>query len=377
MNYNKEDLVEMLATGKISRREFSKILASVGVATVALPLVPSTASAAPEDHPNVFTWEGYEAKEQHGKYFEKHGEYPNFSIFGDEEEAFAKIRAGAHFDVTHPCSYKVGLWRDAGILQPIDVNRLSHYSDIIPSLKNIPGMTVDGQTWFVPSDWGNTSVLYRADLVDEKYQEDQTWGILWDERYKGRLSMSDSLADGVMVAAIYSGAKDPFNMTDTEVEATRELLREQLPLLRYWWTSPTDIENSMAAGEIVATSAWNDAYTALRLQGLDVKFMNPKEGAMTWVCGFCLMSAADPDKLEKCYDVIDAWLSPESGQFTMRELGFGHSNAKTFELMSEDELAAAGLSSNPEEVLGRGIFQVAVQNEAVLQAMFEEVKAGL
>ncbi len=33
--------------------------------------------------------------------------------------------------------------------------------------------------------------------------------MLWDPKYKGRLSMADSLIDGVMVAAIYTGAKDP------------------------------------------------------------------------------------------------------------------------------------------------------------------------
>ncbi len=377
MNYKKDDIVEMLATGSMSRRDFNKVLASVGVTAVTFPLMSTTATAAADDHPNVYTWEGWDANEHHGQYFEKYGEYPNFQVFGDEEEAFAKIRAGAQFDVTHPCSYKVGLWRDAGILQPIDVSRLSHYPDIIPSLKTIPGMMADGETWFVAADWGNTSVLYRPDLVDEMYQEDETWGILWDERYKGRLSMSDSLIDGVMVAAIYGGAKDPFNMTDDEVERTRELLRQQLPLLRYWWSSPTDIENSMAAGELVATSAWNDAYTSLKNQGYEVKYMNPKEGAMTWVCGFCLMSDADPDKIEKSYDVIDAFLSPESGQFSILEEGYGHANAKAFGMVSEQELAERGLSSNPEEVLGQGIFQVAIQNEAVLQAMFEEIKAGL
>ena len=186
----------------------------------------------------MFTWEGWDAQGHHLEYHNKYGEYPNFSIFGDEEEAFAKIRAGAQFDVTHPCSYKVEIWRDAGILQPIDVSRLSHWDEIIPSLKEIPGMTTGDGVWFVPADWGLTSVLYRPDLVDPAYQEEETWGILWDERYRGRLSMSDSLIDGVMVAAIYGGAKDPFNMTPDEVEVTRELLRRQLPLLRYYWDQP-------------------------------------------------------------------------------------------------------------------------------------------
>ncbi len=376
--YSKNDYIEMLATGAMSRRDFSKILASAGVVTVTYPMMSRVANAAPDDHPNVFTWEGWDLPEHHGQYFEKYGEYPNFAIFGDEEEAFAKMQAGAKFDVTHPCSYKVEIWRDAGILQPIDVSRLSHWPDVIPSLKNIPGTkTDDGSIWFVAAEWGNTSVMYRPDLVDPKYQEEETWGILWDERYAGRLSMSDSLIDGVMVAAIYGGAANPFDMTDAEVETTRELLRKQLPLLRYYWSSPTDIENSMAAGELVATSAWNDAFTALKNAGHDVKFMTPKEGAMTWVCGFCLMADANPDLLEKSYDVIDAFLSPESGQFTILDEGYGPANAKAFDLVSDEDLQNRGLSRDPEATLSAGIFQIPIKNEPALQGMFEEVKAGL
>ena len=166
-------------------------------------------------------------------------------------------------------------------------------------------------------------------------------------------------------------------MTDAEVEVTGDLLRKQLPLLRYYWTSPTDIENAMASGELVATSSWNDSYTALKGEGFDVRYMNPKEGAMTWVCGFCLMSAADPEKLEKSYDVIDAFLSPESGVVTIMDEGYGHANAKAFDLVSDEDLAERGLSKNPDELLNSGIFQEPIGNEPVLQALFEEIKAGL
>ena len=377
MDYTKDDLIEMRSTGKMSRRQFNKVMASLGAVAVTVPVFSGGAHAAAEDHPNVFTWEGWDAPEHHQQYMDKYGELPNFSIFGDEEEAFAKIRAGAQFDVTHPCSYKVEIWRDAGILQPIDTSRLSHWPDVIPTLKNIPGMTHNGEVWFVAADWGQTSVMYRPDLVDPAYVEDETWGILWDERYAGRLSMSDSLIDGVMVAAIYGGAANPFDMTDAEVEKTRELLREQLPLLRYYWSSPTDIENSMAAGELVATSAWNDAYTALKNAGHDVRYMQPKEGAMTWVCGFCLMADADPEKLDKSYDAIDAFLAPSSGEFEILEEGYGHANLKSFELVSDEDLESRGLSRDADALLNSGIFQVPIKNEAVLQAMFEEVKAGL
>ena len=172
MKYNKDDLVELLATGQVSRRTFNKYLASLGVATMTMPAWSGTAHAAAEDHPNIFTWEGWDAPQHHLEYHNKYGEYPNFSIFGDEEEAFAKIRAGAQFDVTHPCSYKVEIWRDAGILQPIDTSRLSHWDEVIPTLKEIPGMTMNGDVYFVAADFGFTSVLYRRDLVDNGIGDD-------------------------------------------------------------------------------------------------------------------------------------------------------------------------------------------------------------
>ena len=377
MTYKKEDFEELLATGQMSRRKFNSILAGFGVGLVTMPLGWKKAHAAADDHPNVFTWEGWDSRGHHLEYENKYGELPNFSIFGDEEEAFAKMQAGAQFDVTHPCSYKVEIWRDAGILQPIDVSRLSHWDELIPALKEIPGMNVGNDVYFVAADWGFTSVLYRPDLVDEKYQEEETWGILWDDRYSGRLSMSDSLIDGVMVAAIYGGAQNPFDMNEAEVQKTRELMCQQLPLLRYYWTSPTDLENSMANDELVATSSWNDAFTALKAAGVNVKYMQPKEGAMTWVCGFCLMSDADPAKLDKSYDVIDAFLSPSSGVVSILDEGYGHANLNTFELVPEGELVERGLSADPDETLSAGIFQVPIKNEATLQAMFEEVKAGL
>ena len=89
------------------------------------------------------------------------------------------------------------------------------------------------------------------------------------------------------------------------------------------------------------------------------------------------MSAADPEKLEKSYDVIDAFLSPDSGQFEILEEGYGHANLKAFDLVSEEDLAQRGLSKDAEALLNSGIFQEPIKNIAVLQAMFEEVKAGL
>ena len=375
----KEDIVEQLATGQMSRRKFNQSLMALGATMVMMPVGSRSAFAANDDHPTVFTWEGWDVPELHQPYLAKHGESPNIAIFGDEEEAFAKMRAGFKVDLTQPCTYKVPIWKDAGILDPIDTSRLSNWDDLIPSLKTIPGTFEGDKQYFIPTDWGLTSVLYRADLAPE-YVGNESWGMLWDPKYKGRLSMADSLIDGVMVAAIYTGAKDPFNMTDEEMAKTRAALKEQLPLMRYYWSSPADIEQALASGELVATSAWNSSYAALKKEGFDVRYSSPKEGAMTWVCGFCLMSDHDPAKLDRIYDYLDAYASVESGVFALTEYGYGHGNLNAFAKVEQDQpglLKESGYSVNVNETLDAGIFQAPMGNEPALQAMFEEVKAGM
>ena len=89
----KDQIIEELATGRMSRRQFNQKLIALGATMVTLPLGSKMANAASDDHPTVFTWEGWEVPELHQPYIEKHGQSPNFAIFGDEEEAFAKMRA--------------------------------------------------------------------------------------------------------------------------------------------------------------------------------------------------------------------------------------------------------------------------------------------
>ena len=222
-------------------------------------------------------------------------------------------------------------------------------------------------------------MTFRTDLAPEYIPEDtHSWGILWDPKYTGRLSMIDSLIDGVMVAGIYSGAKDAFNMTTAEVEVVRQLMREQRPLLRFYTNDVTSWEQGLASGELVAAASWNDTPLRLLKQGLEVQFMKPKEGAMTWTCGMVMFSYISPEMEARAYDLIDAYLAPDTGEYWIGEFGMGHSNIKSFGKFSAEELSTRGLP--PDDIPGyiaSGIFQATIQNEPELQAMYEEVKAGL
>ena len=109
----------------------------------------------------VFDWSGYEDPLLHPDYTAKYGAEPTFAFFGDEDEAFEKMRAGFKADIAHPCSQSVTKWRAAGILQPLDTSRITGWKDLNPGIMAMKDLavTADGKAWFMPFDWGNTSLL--------------------------------------------------------------------------------------------------------------------------------------------------------------------------------------------------------------------------
>jgi spermidine/putrescine transport system substrate-binding protein len=365
---NPKELHDRMADGSLSRRQLNRLLAAAGLAIVTMPLARRRAAA--DEQVTFFTWSGYDVPEFFPGYVAKHGASPNLPLFSDEEEGFQKLRAGFEVDVAHPCSGRIRRWRDAGVLQAIDTSRLSNWPDVVEVLKSINGADDDGKQWFVPIDWGNTSVLYRADLVDLK---EESWALLWDERYKGRLSMGEDITDTAIICGLLAGVADPYNMTDDDIAKVRDLLIKQKPLLRFYWNDSTTLEQAMATGEVVAAPAWNSSIAALKAQGLDVKYMTPKEGRLTWCCGLILTSNAK--EVDKAYDLMDAMLAPDAGEWLIN-YGYGHSNHKSFARVSEATLAERGLGKNAEEHLKTGVFSRENPRLDDLQQMFEGVKAG-
>ncbi|TIO38460.1 MAG: spermidine/putrescine ABC transporter, partial [Mesorhizobium sp.] len=79
------------------------------------------------------------------------------TIFGDDDDAFTKVKAGFRPDIAHPCYDKVARWNKEGLLQPIDTKRIKNWDSIFPVFKNLPDLQAgDGKVWMVPWDWGNT-----------------------------------------------------------------------------------------------------------------------------------------------------------------------------------------------------------------------------
>lgn len=335
--------IQRLLRRRMSRREFGRALAAAGLATATW--APSRAQAAPSLM--VYEWAGYELPELHRAYVAKYGASPEFSFFGSLNEALQKMLSGFRPDIAHPCSTSLKRWQAAGVLQPIDVSRLSHYGELWEKLRNVPRAHENGSTWFVPFDCGSTSVLYRTDLVDPADVADPSWGLLFNEKYKGKLAMYNGDTTPVEIAARVLGYGDDYgHLSDKQLADVRDLLNRQRDLLRFYWEDNTQVEQALASGELVAAMCWNGSVKPLQEQGLPVKYMVPKEGVQTWVCGLVRCTNASGDE-QAAYDFIDAMIAPETGVFLVEDQGYAHANAKAYEMVSKDALAKLGFD-NPQ-----------------------------
>ena len=370
---------ERLINGDMNRRMFSTALAAVGLTTIMQPMMSSPAKAAGDV--NYFTWGGYDDEAFFQAYIAKHGGMPDFSFFASEDEGLAKIRAGFKPTIGHPCSDTVPRWARAGILKGIDTSRLSNYDALYPELTNMAGNFHNGETIFIPFDWGNSSIIYRTDLVDPKYNEEHTWELLFDERYAGRLAMYNSPGGASAVAGMLLGhsREDLWKPNDAQLEAIGEKLRQQQPLLRYYWDDQTTAEQGIASGELVASYAWNEAMLRLKEQGVPVEYMNPKEGILFWVCGLAMFNDEyGAGNEEAAYEMINEMMSYEVGKYVIDEWGYGHSNMQAFADTPEDRLIDLALN-NPLEMMKTGVFFQDVPDEinVKMQGMFSEIQAGL
>lgn len=357
----------------LTRRDALRAMAAVGVTYTVLPAMVRPAHAAGEVH--YHTWSGYDAPELFGSYIAKYGGMPEISLIGNEEDSYAKMITGWSPDLMHPGAYNVKKWYDAGLLKPIDTARLKNWPDIFESVRNEDSARIGDAQYMIPSEFGNSSVVYRTDLIDDEYKDNPSWAILYDERYKGRIAFYDAGDSIVQVAARVLGYDNIYSLSDAQLQEVKKLASKQRDLLRLYWSSATELEQAMASGEVVAAYGWNQTVVNLKKQGLAVEMMIPKEGIFTWIAGFTMHKNVKNE--DAAYDLIDAWTSPESGAWLIDNYGYGSTNAKAYDIVPKSRLAELGFS-RPEAVLAGSLFfrALAPDIDKKYQSIATEVQSG-
>ena len=365
-----DETIELLRSGKLTRRQMTKVLASVGIGLVTSQLVPRRA-AADEVDLTLLEWNGYEYESFHPEYNAKHGGQPEVTFFAETEDAFQKMRAGFQVDLVHPCTASIAKFKDAGLIKPIETDRIPRWGEIIPYLLDVKGVKIDGQYWFVPWDWGYSTVAYNPDVIDI---ENPTFDIFIDPRFKGKTALTSQVGVNTLVAGVIGGWANPLDPTDAEMATAPGIFTKMLENARFVWTDSTQLEQAWVAGEVGISYVYGSASKRMKEEGIPIVVVNP---VMPWMCGLSV-SANGAGSEDQAYEYINAMLDPVGGKSLFDEYKYGHANVKTTALIDPDEARANGLD-DPVGLLSRGVFfdEVPPEKDAKLVEMWHEAQAGL
>jgi spermidine/putrescine transport system substrate-binding protein len=278
----------------------------------------------------LLEWAGYEIPAFHQPFAEQFGDAQLEFEFADSgANFFSKAATGAaDVDIAHPCSNWVTQWKDAGLIAPIDVDRLSNWQQLDPGMRELG--RVDGQYWFVPWDWGYDAPIVATDQVEEV---PDSWRDFWDPQYRDRISMIDYSENAVAITAWAFGLDYP-NLSDEELEFVKEKLLELKENVKTFWQSSTDLVQQMTSGEVDIGYGWPDQYAKVVDAGVDATYVEPKEGRNGWVCGFVVL--ADTQHYDLAIEYIDSAISQEVGRGVVNKYFLGHSNVEAIETADQE-----------------------------------------
>jgi len=292
---------------------------------------------------------------------------PKFTYMTNESDALAKIHAGVKPDLFRPYVGWVKYFATSGLVQPWDPSLISNFKHLNPFM--VKAGQYNGKQYGIPDDWGFDAILYRSDKVKPK---SNSWSLLYDERYKGKIAWFDDPVENLTIAGLLRGVKDPWNQTDAELQQSKNFLISKKHLVRLIWSSETNLWQAFGSGDVWIALAWPNDWVQMKKKKLNVVYMHPKEKPIAWVGMFMQLQGTPRSHLAHAY--VNAWSSAKSAKWLEDNYGYGHAN--TVARPSSSDLLKALDLTNPKAVtLPNAYLDRDVPRRAVYAKLWEEVKA--
>jgi spermidine/putrescine transport system substrate-binding protein len=197
------------------------------------------------------------------------------------------------------------------LLAPIDTTKVSNAGQLA-SLFKPDAMDVDGKTYSIPVYWGYNPVLYNTKFIKDDDPLVDSYAMLLDDRYKGRVALRDDAHESIHMVALCMGHKRPAAMTPAEIKELTKFLISKKSNFRGLWSKFAEAVQMMASGEVHAMFGWLLMRKTLREQGIAVNSNHPKEGLLWWVHAAFL--PAGSKKSDEANTWINYLISPDFGK---------------------------------------------------------------
>ena len=285
---------------------------------------------------NVYNWGEYIANGDDGsldviREFEREtGIKVNYTNYASNEEMYAKLSSGAaDYDVIIPSDYMIERMISEGMLEKLNFSNIPNFSLIDPQYT---GLSYDpNDEYSVPYTWGTVGIFYNKTMVDEEDIAEQSWDILWNEKYSGDILMFDNQRDAFGIALMKLGYSQNSTNPDEWQEAY-ELLDEQKPLVQAYVMD--QIFDKMANGEAALAPYYAGDARIMMEENEDIGFYVPKEGTNMFFDAMCIPKGSqNKDAAEKFINFMcDTDIALENIEY----ICYSTPHSEVYELLDEE-----------------------------------------
>ncbi len=268
-----------------------------------------------------------------------------YQLFDINEIMLAKIERGHEdFDVVCPSEYIIERMLRNDLLLPInkDFGKTPNYIDknispyIIDRFNKIDGSGKNANDYSVGYMWGTTGILYNTKYVTR--EEASSWGILQNEKFKGKIFVKDAFRDvyGAILAyqkrdQLQSGQITMEDImrdsSDESIQLVEDFFKIAKPLVAGWEADFGKELMTKEKGYINMT--WSgDAVWAIEEAaevGVSLDYVVPKEGSNVWFDGWVIPKYAK--NVDAARYFINFLCRPDIAIRNMDEIGYVSVNA--------------------------------------------------
>jgi spermidine/putrescine transport system substrate-binding protein len=317
-----------LLAAKLSRRTFLKAGAGATAAALGLP-APRRALGQSSGTLNLFTWEGYAPQALVDKFQKETGIKVAVTYHASNGELISKLKAtkATGYDLVQPSVTLIPAAMDDNLYQPIDPGKIKNAKNLIPSMLKASeelGGVIKGKRYGLPFDWGTEGISYNTKHVTNR---PDSFGVIHDLAYRGRITYRATFHVFVSTGLWMGLGNRMRDIYVSKEKATPILdkvlakLIEDKKLVKTYWSSEQDVLNLLGNEEAHVGETWDYTGWKLEKNGKPIKFVAPKEGAMTWMDSFALPKGAK--NIEQAYAWINFSYDPRNAAAFTNESRFG------------------------------------------------------
>jgi putative spermidine/putrescine transport system substrate-binding protein len=304
---------------------------------------PQTSIGAGEGQLNLIAWAGYVDKSWADTFTAQTGCKINEKDDGSSDQMVTDMAGGGggNWDMVSASGDADLRLIYGGDVKPMNTALIPDWVNFQDKFKAPPFNTINGVHYGISLQWGPNTLLYNT----QKFPVAPTsWSVIYDPQFKGLITIPDNpiqIAD----AALYLsktmpslGITDPYELNQTQFDATVNLLKQQRPLVKAYWAGNADEETAFTNGDVLVGAAWPLMTNDLKKAHVAVADTIPTEGATGWADTWMLATKAPHPN---CAYMWTKYVSTPHVQ-ALQALSFGETPVNTKACAEMDSLGGGG-----------------------------------